>query len=642
MSREAPLTQSSTGPGLEGLKILVLRPEGQADELTRLLSDAGADPIAVPAIRILPPDSWAAVDHVLDRLHTFDWMVFTSVNGASTVLERLTARGLSINPRQTRVAAIGPATRNALEAGGVRVDWIPSRFNTRALAEELADGSNVCLIRADAANSELEETLAGRGFRVERVNAYRTEPAEQIRIRTALEQGVDVIAFTSASIVDVFVNSVGPDTRGAVVCCIGPATAEACQRAGIKVDVEGTEHTIPGLIDAMSRYYAEKPGTSATTRRRIDPPIPAEGPIPRSPEGIPGDRSEPDRRGSVDSQWEPSAEQEKRGPPMTKNIRRLRRLRRTENIRRLVAEARLSPDRFVLPVFASEDTTVEEPLSSLPGHFHWPPSRVGVIAKEAESLGIPGLLIFGVTSQKDEKGSRAFAKDGPAQQAIAEAKSAAPHLVVFADTCLCGYTSHGHCGIVEKGEVANDASVDVLAKVAVSQAEAGADFVSPSDMMDGRVAAIRRALDESGQTERGIMAYSAKFASAMYGPFRDVTDCEPQFGDRKGYQIDHTSPRQGLASIERDLQEGADIVMVKPALPYLDLIYAARQRFDAPLSAYNVSGEFAMVKAAAGQGWMDERKGGLEVLTSILRAGADFVITYHALEAARWLADGTV
>lgn len=322
---------------------------------------------------------------------------------------------------------------------------------------------------------------------------------------------------------------------------------------------------------------------------------------------------------------------------MTIQTRRLRRLRATENIRRLASETHIAPDRFVLPIFASEDVREEEPLDSLPGHYHWPPSRVGVIAKECESMGIPGLLIFGVTSNKDERASRAFAKDGPAQHAITEAKSAAPDLVVFADTCLCGYTSPGHCGIVERGEVVNDASVEVLAQVAVSQADAGADFVSPSDMMDGRVGAIRRALDESGHTDRGIMSYSAKFASAMYGPFRDVADCAPQFGDRRRYQIDPADRRQGLASIDRDLEEGADIVMVKPALPYLDVIRAARERVDAPLSAYNVSGEFAMVKAAAERGWMDERKAALEILTAIVRAGADFVLTYHALEAARWL-----
>lgn len=318
-------------------------------------------------------------------------------------------------------------------------------------------------------------------------------------------------------------------------------------------------------------------------------------------------------------------------------IKRLRRLRSTENIRRLVSETRLSIDRLVLPVFASEDASDEEPLESLPGHFHWPPSRIAVIAKEAASLGIPGLLIFGVTSNKDGRGSRAFASDGPAQIAIAEAKSAAPELVVFADTCLCGYTDHGHCGLVQDGEVLNDASVEVLARTALSQAEAGADFVAPSDMMDGRVGAIRKALDSAGHESSGVMAYSAKFASAMYGPFRDVAGCAPQFGDRRGYQVDPADRRQAIASMERDISEGADIVMVKPALAYLDVIREARQRFDVPLSAYNVSGEYAMVKAASDRGWLDERRTTLEGLTSILRAGADFILTYHALDAARWL-----
>jgi porphobilinogen synthase len=324
---------------------------------------------------------------------------------------------------------------------------------------------------------------------------------------------------------------------------------------------------------------------------------------------------------------------------MTHDTRRLRRLRGTAGIRRLVADARLTPDRLVLPLFVVDGIREEEPLPALPGHFHWPAARVGTIAKEAASLGIPGVLVFGVTEHKDERGNRAAAPNGPAQQAIAEIRAAAPELVVFADTCLCGYTSHGHCGIVEDGEVRNDESVEILAGVAVSQAEAGADFVAPSDMMDGRVGAIRRALDGSGHQTCGVLSYAAKFASAMYGPFRDVAGSAPSFGDRRGYQIDPPAARQGLASIERDLAEGADIVMVKPALPYLDVVQEARRRYDVPISAYNVSGEYAMVKAAAERGWMDERRASLEILTSIVRAGADFVVTYHAVDAARWLGE---
>lgn len=316
---------------------------------------------------------------------------------------------------------------------------------------------------------------------------------------------------------------------------------------------------------------------------------------------------------------------------------RLRRLRQTPGIRSLLAQTRLDPSRFVLPVFISDQATEKVPLASLPGHFHWPADRVADLARQAEHAGIPGVLVFGVSESKDETGTRAWAPDGPAQAAIEQIKAAAPGLVVFADTCLCGYTSHGHCGVVEDGVVLNDMSVEAIARAAVSQAAAGADFVAPSDMMDGRVAAIRRALDDAGFTSTGILSYAAKFASSLYGPFRQVAGSAPAFGDRRSYQIDPSAPRQGLQSIERDLAEGADIVMVKPALVNLDLIQAARTACDAPLCAYNVSGEYAMVKAAAERGWLDERSAALEILESIVRAGADFVITYHALDAARWL-----
>lgn len=317
--------------------------------------------------------------------------------------------------------------------------------------------------------------------------------------------------------------------------------------------------------------------------------------------------------------------------------KRLRRLRRTPGIRRLVTETRLDPSRLVLPIFVSEDLKAKQPLDSLPGHYRWPAAEVDQIAKRAESLGIPGVLIFGVTGTKDQSASRAHASDGPSQQAIARIKQTVPDLVVFADTCLCGFTDTGHCGVIKGSRLDNDASVELIARTAVSQAEAGADFVSPSDMMDGRVAAIRAALDASGFEETGIMSYAAKFASSMYGPFRDAAGSAPAFGDRRSYQIDPNSPRQGAASVARDLAEGADIVMVKPALVNLSLMSEIRRRFDVPLSAYNVSGEYGMVKAASERGWMDERAAALEIIGSMVAAGADFVVTYHALEAAEWL-----
>lgn len=318
--------------------------------------------------------------------------------------------------------------------------------------------------------------------------------------------------------------------------------------------------------------------------------------------------------------------------------KRLRRLRQTPGIRRLVAETRLDPSRLVLPIFASEELKTRQPLESLPGHYRWPAGEVDGLAKQAEALGIPGVLVFGVTGTKDPGASRAFASEGPTQQAVSCIKQAAPDLVVFTDTCLCGFTDTGHCGVVQEGRLDNDASVEVIARTAVSQAEAGADFVSPSDMMDGRVGAIRKALDQAGFSETGIMSYAAKFASSMYGPFRDAAGSAPAFGDRRSYQIDPHDYRQGLASVERDLDEGADIVMVKPALVNLSLIHRIRQRFDVPLCAYNVSGEYGMVKAAAERGWMDERSAALEIIGSTVASGADFVITYHALDAAGWMA----
>jgi len=317
---------------------------------------------------------------------------------------------------------------------------------------------------------------------------------------------------------------------------------------------------------------------------------------------------------------------------------RFRRLRRTEALRALVRETTLDPGDFVYPIFVAHGRGLREEIASMPGQFRLSPDMLAAEAKELRSLGIGAVLLFGIPRTKDDVGSEAYAADGIVQQAIRALKDADPDLVVITDVCLCEYTDHGHCGVVVRGEVDNDRTLPLLARMALSHAEAGADIVAPSDMMDGRVAAIRRALDEAGYAHIPIMAYSAKAASAFYGPFREAAESAPQFGDRRGYQMDPANAREALREIEADIAEGADIVMVKPALPNLDIIARARQRFDLPIAAYNVSGEYAMVKAAARMGWLDERRITLEVLTAIRRAGADIVITYHAKEAARWLA----
>jgi porphobilinogen synthase len=316
---------------------------------------------------------------------------------------------------------------------------------------------------------------------------------------------------------------------------------------------------------------------------------------------------------------------------------RLRRLRRTPALRTLVRETRLSADRFVAPLFVRHGKDLREEIPSLPGVQRLSPDAAVAHARELSSLGIPAVILFGLPEHKDETGSEAWEDAAAVQETVRRLKDALPDLLVMTDVCLDEFTSHGHCGVIRDGEVDNDATLPLLAKAALSHARAGVDVVAPSDMMDGRVGAIRRALDESGFERVAILAYAAKSASAFYGPFREAADSAPKFGDRRGYQMDPANRREAMREIALDLEEGADAVMVKPALAYLDIIREARERFDAPLAAYNVSGEYAMVKAAAANGWIDEKRIVLEILTSIVRAGADFVLTYHARDAARWL-----
>ena len=318
-------------------------------------------------------------------------------------------------------------------------------------------------------------------------------------------------------------------------------------------------------------------------------------------------------------------------------IFRPRRLRETETFRRMVRETRLSVDDFIMPFFVVHGRDVRREISSMPGNFQLSVDELVKEAKETASLGIPGIILFGLPATKDAVGSEAYAKDGIVQQAIRAIKDSVSDLVVITDVCLCEYTSHGHCGVVERGRVKNDATLELLAKTSVSHVEAGADMVAPSDMMDGRVGAIREALDEAGYEETPILAYAAKYSSAFYGPFREAAESTPQFGDRRSYQMDPANGDEALREVALDLEEGADIIMVKPALPYLDILWRVKSEFGVPVAAYNVSGEFAMVKAAARLGWLDEERIMTEMLTGIKRAGADLIITYFAREAVRLL-----
>jgi porphobilinogen synthase len=316
---------------------------------------------------------------------------------------------------------------------------------------------------------------------------------------------------------------------------------------------------------------------------------------------------------------------------------RMRRLRRTESLRNMVRETRLDPAGFVLPLFVRPGSGERREISSMPGNYQLSVDEIVKEAVEAHARGVGGIILFGIPSSKDATGSSSFADDGVVQQAVRAVKEKTPELIVITDVCMCEYTDHGHCGIIEDGGVANDPTLELLARQAVSHAQAGADVVAPSDMMDGRVAAIRQALDQEGHGNTPILAYAAKYASGFYGPFREAAESTPQFGDRRSYQMDPANSMEAMREIALDVAEGADLIMVKPAMPYLDIIHAARQEFSLPVAAYQVSGEFSMILAAVERGWLDRRKVVLESLLSIQRAGAGIVLTYFASEAAEYL-----
>jgi porphobilinogen synthase len=325
---------------------------------------------------------------------------------------------------------------------------------------------------------------------------------------------------------------------------------------------------------------------------------------------------------------------------MTFPVHRPRRLRATEAIRSLVRETRLSVSCLIYPMFACPGAGVRKQVTSMPGIFQQSVDQIVEECREVAGLGIPGVILFGLPEKKDERGSEAADDIGAVQRGIRAIREAKLDLIVITDVCLCEYTSHGHCGVVKSDEILNDPTLDLLAAAAVSHAKAGADIVAPSDMMDGRVGAIRRALDDGGFSNVAILSYAAKYCSAFYGPFREAAESAPQFGDRRSYQMDPANAREALREVAADLEEGADMVMVKPALAYLDVIRQVRERFDIPVAAYNVSGEYSMVKAAARNGWIDEQRVTLEILTGIRRAGADVIVTYHAKDAACWLKNG--
>jgi len=508
-------------------------------------------------------------------LRQFDWIVLTSAAGVAA---------LPAVPSGPRWSAVGDSTARALRARGVEVDLVPEEANGGALAEALPDpaGKHVLVVRASLADPDLPNGLRRRGARVQEVTAYETVegPAESAaELREALQRpDLTAVVFASGSAVRGFTKLGGTTDLPAVT--IGPRTTAVARSAGFRVVAEAAGPSVQQLAAAV---------TDAIPKVKV--------PGPRRP----------------------------------------RRLRTNAAVRALVRETRLDPGRFIAPLFVINGSGQRHEIQSLRGHYRLTPDLALAEAHRLAELGVGGVLLFGIPDSKDAEGSGADDPRGPVPETLRLLRDQGLPLVLAADVCLCEYTSHGHCGVLKGERVDNDASLPRLSAAAVASAEAGADVVGPSAMMDGQVGALRAGLDGAGFTEVAIMAYASKHASSLYGPFREAAGSTPSFGDRKSYQMDPANAHEALQEMQLDLDEGADILMVKPALTSLDLLARARARFDAPLAAYQVSGEAAMIEAAAERGWVDRRGAVLESLTAIVRAGAGIVITYFAADAAEWL-----
>jgi len=585
-----------THAALAGVGVVVTRDEPVAGPLARRLEAAGARVLRWPTVAIAPPADPAPLAAALGRLAEFDWLVVTSAHA----VEAVAARVATLPPR-LRVAAVGDATADAARRAGWRVDRVPAEFHGEALVAAFgaagdARGARVLFPAGDLAAATVPAGLAALGAEVVRVEAYRTaRPTLDAAATTAeASRGRLVLTFASPSAVDGLAAALGPAAfdellAAASTAVIGPTTAEALRRHGATPDAIAAPSTLEGLVAAAAR------AAQALSRR---------------------------------------------SHPMSFPRQRPRRLRANAAWRAMVAETTLSAADLVYPLFAVPGEGIAKPVASMPGVFQLSIDRLVEEARRAHSLGVPAVILFGIPEHKDPEGSSGYADDGIVPRAIRALKAELPTLLVWADVCLCEYTSHGHCGLLTaEGAVDNDATLPLLARAALAYARAGADAVAPSDMMDGRVAAIRATLDAEGFAELPIVAYAAKYASAYYGPFRDAAQSAPAFGDRRAYQMDPPNAEEALREVALDLEEGADIVMVKPAGPYLDIVRRVKETFRRPTAAYQVSGEYSLIKAAAANGWVDERRMVLESLVGIKRAGADIVLTYFAPEVAAWLAE---
>jgi len=574
---------------LVGKRIVVTRSEGRDSRLGDRLTALGAEVLAFPTIAVSPVDPPADVL----PLGTYDWLVLTSVNGSRAILDLLDVHGLDARALAgVRICVLGEATALPLKERGLRPDLMATQQSSQDVARTLLaadpDLAGKRGVRMGGVSDDAADGVAGA---VRRLAGVRPEP-------------------------------------GGVHECVDGTQPERDPRTGAD-----------GSAPCDGVVGGDRPFDGAGGAGRGDDGGGAAGDAYVAGAGGCD-------RGLGDGRFGPlTAKTEEEMLKMTERLTRTRRMRRNETLRRMVRETRLSADHLVMPLFVRPGKGERRPIASMPGQCQL---SVDLLVEEAQATaeaGVPAVLLFGIPGKRDALGSEAYAADAIVCQAVTEIKRACPDLCVITDVCLCEYTSHGHCGVVRENrdgrpDVDNDATLELLVCEALAHAKAGADIVAPSDMMDGRVGAIRRGLDADGLTDVAVLAYSAKFASAFYGPFRQAAESAPQFGDRRSYQMDAANGREALREIAIDIEEGADMVMVKPGLAYLDVLYAAAQRFDVPVAAYQVSGEYAMVKAAAAQGWLDEKAVALESLLAFRRAGASLVLTYWAREAAGWLRAG--
>ena len=655
---------ADVGP-LAGMRVLVPRSPDRAGPLLDALHRAGATVVAAPLVTIAPPADPTELDDAVARLAAggFDWIAVTSgftvesleaaTLRAGHTLADVLAAGRAMRPGSTQVAAVGDATAAALARSLIRADFVPTTLQSaRGMLGEwpsTAPGAHVLVPQSDLAEPTLSAGLAARGWHPHTVVAYTNRPAPALppEVIADLAAGrIDAVVLTSGSVARRLVQQIRLP-QSTVVCSIGPRTAEVAADLGLPAGVVA-DHPVPdAVVAALVAAVAgagtrREPATAPPSGRSgIEPEPPATGPPPGAPPAQPD--VVPDPTPVTDPQVNPVNPVI---PTSADQRRRPRRLRTNAAVRRMVSETRVRPEDLVLPLFVKEGLATPTPIHSMPGVVQHTRASLRTAVTAAADAGLAGVMLFGVPLVRDATGTGATDPHGILNLAIADAVAAADgRLVVMADLCLDEFTDHGHCGVLRPGldggwRVDNDATLDRYADMAVAQARAGAHLVAPSGMMDHQVARVRDALDEAGFTDVLVLAYAAKYASAFYGPFRDAVESTLE-GDRRTYQMDPANRREAAREVAADLAEGADLVMVKPALAYLDVLADVAASSPVPVAAYQVSGEYAMIEAAAANGWIDRRRAIEESVLSIRRAGAELILTYWATELAGWLTEPT-